>query len=327
MQEAAHTAGFETTPCNACGASTDTELFAATDHLSHEQFRVVRCSACGLAFVNPRPIAERIERYYPEMYYGKRHPLFPGLMMRLRVRKLPRLAGSPRLLDVGCGHGDFILACQRVGWTVAGVEQEHSPIMRMKRELGVEVYAPAQLRGLPSASFDAVTFWHVLEHLPDPAETLAQIRRLLKPGGVLLVEVPNFGGWEGRVGGPAWFHLDVPRHLYDFDRGSLEFVLRRQGFATIRWETFSLEYGAFGFAQTVLNRICRHPNHLFQLLIRRGHPHARSLRDTVISVAAFPVLLAAGLLASVVAAGFGAGGVLRVWARKPADLSSSSGVR
>ena len=266
--------------------------------------------------MNPRPGAEGIGGYYPDAYYGQRHPFLAGLMMRLREQKLPRVKGRPgRLLDIGCGRGDFILYCRQHGWLVAGIEQRQSPVMALKRSLDLEVYEPEQLAALPSESFDVVTIWHVLEHLSDPGEALAQVCRILKPTGAVLIEVPNFGGWQSRVGGPAWFHLDVPRHLTHFERPTLARLLADRGLQPVRWQTFSLEYDAFGLAQTILNRLGLRPNHLFQLLIRRMPGHAGRW-DTWASVGLLPILLAVALPASVLAAAVKQGGVLRVWARK-----------
>jgi len=302
--------------CNLCGASDAQPVFTGHDPLSGEAFPVVRCGRCGLSYVHPRPSIERLSHYYPEAYYGKRHPFFANFMNDLRVRKLPRLRGAQRLLDIGCGRGDFILRCRARGWSVAGVEQSHSPVIALKAALGIDVYEPDDLASIAAESFDVVTLWHVLEHLPDPASTLAEVRRILKPGGTVLIEVPNFGGWDSRLGGPTWFHLDVPRHLFHFEREPLSRLLHGAGLTPQRWETFSLEYDAFSVVQTLLNRLCSRPNHLFQLLIRRGHTHARSVKDTVVSLAALPALLPLALVVSALAARRHAGGVLRVWAEK-----------
>jgi SAM-dependent methyltransferase len=265
--------------------------------------------------VNPRPGADGIGGYYPDAYYGQRHPFLAGLMMRLRERKLPRLKGPGRLLDIGCGRGDFILYCRRHGWLVVGIEQRQSPVMALKQSLDLEVREPEQLATLPGESFDVVTIWHVLEHLSDPGEALAQVRRVLKPAGTAVIEVPNFGGWQSRIGGPVWFHLDVPRHLTHFEQPTLARLLADQGLQPVRWQTFSLEYDAFGLAQTILNRLGLRPNHLFQMLIGRAQGEGRRW-DTWVSAVLFPILIAVALPASVLAAAVKQGGVLRVWARK-----------
>lgn len=308
--------GVEQVACNCCGADDTEPLFTGADPLTGDTFAVVRCRRCDLGYVNPRPTAEQMKRYYPQTYYGQRHPFLADVMMSLRARKLRRHQADGTLLDIGCGRGDFILNCRRRGWEVAGVEQSHSPVMALKASLGIEVYEPEHLEAIPAERFDVVTLWHVFEHLRDPAATLRQIRRTLRPGGMVLIEVPNFGGWQGRLGGPVWFHLDVPRHLYHFDKASLAKLLERQRLKPLRWQTFSLEYDTFGLAQTLLNRICAQPNHLFQLLINRGQSRAQLGRDTAVSFALAPLLLALGLPASVIAAARGSGGVLRVWAEK-----------
>jgi len=304
------------TSCPACGSSRQAPELRAEDTYSREVFEVVRCQACRLAYVNPRPAPEHLERYYPHDYYGARHPIFKDYLADLRVRALGPGPPGARLLDIGCGRGDFILACRRKGWRVNGVEQANSLVMRLRETLGIEVVTPEAIPTLPNGAFDFVTLWHVLEHLPEPRESLREVARLLKPGGRLLVEVPNFGSWQAHLGRAHWHHMDVPRHLLHFDRAALAALLARAGFTPERWHTFSLEYDTFGLAQTVLNRLCTNPNHLFRLLI--GRPTGRSRRDTLVS---FALLAPVGLVAaaiSLVAPLAGRGGVLRVIARKEA---------
>jgi len=302
------------TGCPACGSALHAAELRAEDPYSRDAFEVVRCRECRLAYVNPRPTPEHLQRYYPDDYYGARHPFFRDFLADLRVSALGPAPAGARILDIGCGRGDFILACRRRGFAVGGVEQAGSPVMRLRETLGIEVVTPDEIAKLPGGAFDFVTLWHVLEHLPEPRESLGEVARLLGPGGRLLVEVPNFGSWQARLGRAYWYHMDVPRHLLHFDRPSLAALLARTGFAPERWHTFSLEYDTFGLAQSMLNRLCKNPNHLFQLLT--GKPTARSARDTLLSFALLaPVGLLAGAI-SLAAALAGRGGVLRVIARK-----------
>jgi 2-polyprenyl-3-methyl-5-hydroxy-6-metoxy-1,4-benzoquinol methylase len=266
--------------------------------------------------VNPQPDAEHLPKYYPDRYFGSRHPIFKKQLMALRTRFLGRPLPGARLLDIGCGRGDFILACKDQGWEVVGAEQEASPIMQEREACGLNVFATSELNSLPDGSFDAITLWHVFEHMSNPRAMLKQIQRLLKVGGRLLIEVPNYGGWHGRLGGAAWHHLDVPRHLLHFDRRTLTKMLVDEGLTPESWTTFSLEYDTFGTAQTYLNWVCRRPNHLYQWMIRR--PTGGGWRDTFWTIVLIvPATIVAGVF-SVVAAMFGEGGVLRVIARKNA---------
>jgi SAM-dependent methyltransferase len=299
--------------CPGCGGSAQRPVFTAKDSIGPDSFALVSCRDCELVFVQPIPLARHIEAYYVTGYYGRRHPALKDFFMNVRLRHVGRPTGSGRILDLGCGTGDFLLACRKLGWKGVGVEQGGAPVMRQAAALGIETVLPEQMSELEAASFDVVTIWHVLEHLPEPRVTLEAVRRLLSPTGRLVVEVPNFGSWQARIGGPGWFHIDVPRHLLHFNRRALEGLLTRCGFSVERCQTFSLEYDAFGLTQTILNKVCREPNHLFQTLI--GRPTDRSRRDTLISAALVGPVAAVSIVASLAAPAFGQGGVLRLLAR------------
>ncbi|MFN2426920.1 MAG: class I SAM-dependent methyltransferase, partial [Candidatus Binatia bacterium] len=283
--------------------------------LSADRFELRRCPQCALVYVSPRPSQERMRVYYPDGYFGKRHPVLKNFFMGLRVRTLPR-AVKGRVLDIGCGRGDFLMACRQDGWDVAGVEQSGTPIMEMRRSLQLDVGTTEELDSRPDASFDVVTMWHVFEHMVDPRAMLRRSFRLLRPGGVLVVEVPNFGSWQARLGPATWFHLDVPRHVIHFDRATLTTMLEAEGFAAESWSTFSAEYDAFGMMQSVLNRISPTPNWLFQKLIGQGGRTRAG--DVAATVLLAPVLSVLSLVISAIAPVFGQGGVLRVTARKNA---------
>ena len=300
--------------CPVCDSPERRSTLKARDAVSLHEFDLVRCRVCGAVYVDPRPDDEALGTYYADYYGGGRHPFLKDLFMAARARKLGRAPRGGRLLDYGCGRGDFLLAARRHGWEGMGVERSGTPIMELRENLGLTILTPDALGEVPDASFDAITLWHVLEHLPEPRVQLTELHRLLRPGGRLLVEVPNFGGWLARIGGDVWYHLDVPRHLIHFDRGSLAHLLRGCGFEIARWGTMSIEYDIFGLVQSMLNRVCRQPNHLFQLII--NEPSAGGPRDTAMSVALLPPLAVASGALTLAAGATGRGGVLRVWARK-----------
>jgi SAM-dependent methyltransferase len=137
------------------------------------------------------------------------------------------------MLDVGCGGGDFLALMQAERhWQVAGLEPNAAAVRyaREARHLNVQVgQLPADT--LPSQSFDVITMWHVLEHVPDPAQVLAEVRRLLRPAGVLIVGVPLSDSVEAQWFGANWAGYDVPRHLVTFTRSSLLLLAERSGFS------------------------------------------------------------------------------------------------
>ena len=141
-----------------------------------------------------------------------------------------------RVLDVGCGRGLLLKVFRNRGWEVAGTElsDQAASYAREVLHLPVQTGNLEQLN-LPANQFDAVVMWHVLEHLPEPRATLAVVNRVLKPGGVFIASVPNFGGWEARFSRDKWFHLDVPRHLTHFTNESLRHLLRDTGFCDLEW--------------------------------------------------------------------------------------------
>lgn len=257
--------------CPACGAEEEspTALLRGHDRLTEApgEFSVVACASCGLAFTQPRLRPEDFATYYPETYNayepnaGARASLgerIGALQRQLLVRYGPYREvwrrGPGKLLDVGCGTGDLAAVFGRHGWQAHGIEPseqaaEHARAAGVTVVTGTLADAP-----WPEAGFDAIVFNHSLEHIGDPAEALAQAARLLRPGGVLAIAVPNFGSWHRRLFGSAWFQLDLPRHLQHFDRGSLAGLVRRAGLRPISSSSItmrpsplgSFQYAAFG---------------------------------------------------------------------------------
>jgi SAM-dependent methyltransferase len=273
------TVELETVPCLACGSSTYEKLFAAPSDpvIEFGYFDVVACTRCGLRYTNPRPIAAAVAHFYGTAYYGPEHRRFFGplenlitFFRRRRLDRVERHRRTGRLLDIGCGRGLFLALARQRGWEVAGTElsPEAAASGRQKYELSVFAGDVTQAQ-YPTNHFDVVTLFHVLEHLSLPRATLEEVKRILKPRGLLVVAVPDAGGWQARWGGPHWFHVDVPRHTVHFTRESLADMLRRTGFAIVREYHFSLEYDPFGLLQTWYNWLGFDHNLLYTALRRR----------------------------------------------------------
>ncbi len=193
-------------PCPLCGVA-DARLLRGR---ATAPYRAVACRGCGFVFVDPLPPAELLAGHYDAAYYAPWSACQRRARERLwrrrleHVRRLDRPAGSGpaargprRLLDVGCAEGDFLDAARRAGYAVEGTELSAHAAGRARARLGVPVHVgELAALGLPAAAYDVVTMWHVLEHVRDPLGDLREVARLLRPGGLAVVAVPNV---ESRV--------------------------------------------------------------------------------------------------------------------------------
>lgn len=173
--------------CNLCGGTEWETVEAAGDT------RVVRC-ACGLVFVTPPPSRLSLEQAYDEAYYrpwegqaARRRGIWEG-----RMRRVESVAAPPgRLLDVGCGTGAFLRVAQARGWSVTGTELSPFAVKSAQEMELTVVQGELWEAGFPDGSFDVVTCWHVVEHAADPVWLIREICRVLRPGGWLVLAVPN----------------------------------------------------------------------------------------------------------------------------------------
>jgi SAM-dependent methyltransferase len=153
------------------------------------------------------------------------------LGLRQRCEVVRRQQGSGELLDVGCGTGDFLAVMRgNPGWKVRGLEPVADAARRAQSNYGLFVDAiPLDESAYPAKSFDAVTMWDVLEHLPDPLASLKKLSAVLRPGGTLVASVPNGDSFDARLFGPYWAGLDVPRHFSVFTQRHLREFIAKSG--------------------------------------------------------------------------------------------------
>jgi SAM-dependent methyltransferase len=210
---------------------------------------------CGLRYVNPRPDARTIERFYPDEYMPHNPDAFPApgggvkaalraaskLPYRLRFGDVSAVTPPPvpgaKLLDLGCGAGGYLAQAARAGWDVHGIEPDPAAAAIAREAVGEAsriTISTAEEMGLEPEQYHCVTMWQVLEHVHRPMRVLRSAYAALRPGGVLRIGVPHVGSAEARVFGRRWGALDLPRHLYHFTPETLSRYLRRAGFVGIR---------------------------------------------------------------------------------------------
>jgi SAM-dependent methyltransferase len=281
-------------PCTVCGDTLEPRYPQVRDPLTDEIFAVFTCRQCGLGHTLPQPAD--LNRYYAARYYGNRH----GLTLRHCIkRRLGYVAAAvydgtgKRLLDIGCGDGSFLLAASQAGWRVMGTELNPQPA----REAGLDVREDVS-QVADEGQFDCITMWHTLEHMRDIPSTLRHAARLLKPDGKLLIAVPDFGGLQARIFGERWLHIDVPRHLYHFDAGSLRYCLTSSGFSIQRKWHQEFEYDLLGWSQSALNYLAPQPNVFFDCFTGKQTDRSRFVAaysyvlGTLLTVLALPALVA-----------------------------------
>lgn len=307
--------------CLVCGAAAFESRGFGLDYMapSPERYELASCRECGFVrMVSPSPASGG--ELYPEAYYRKMSGLSRALeLLFLRERRaaVERHKDRGAILDVGCGSGEFLRFMSAAGWAVSGVEP--SPSGAGAAPEGVHA-GTLDSAGFPAASFDAATMWQVLEHVPDPAAAISAARALLKDDGVLLVSVPNISSLQSAFGRELWFHLDLPRHIWQFSPRTLSRLLEKSGFKLKEIRHFSLEYGPYGWWQTLLNRAGCEPNFAYKFLKRGTIPPVKSAAGriytlAVVAIFSLPFLVAAFVL-SFYESMSGRGGVVTIIAEK-----------
>jgi SAM-dependent methyltransferase len=270
-------------PCGACGQTALVPLFTGSDRnqgMVTRTFTIARCAGCGVVQTTPPPDNGEREVMYPVQYY-------PGVIDRNsnRAAQLDKIAlvrshkTAGRLLDIGAGVGLFVRHALDNGFDAHGVEMSAQAVATGTRSLDVPLTCGDFLSApLPPASFDVVTLWHVLEHLDDPRAILVKIRQILNPDGVVVIAVPNFDSMQARLFRGAWYHLDVPRHLFHYTPASLANILAGAGFRIVDTRFGWGEHDPAGFLGSVM-RLSPPGEGLVHRAVRKllGNPAARVL--------------------------------------------------
>lgn len=157
--------------------------------------------------------------------------------MQKKAEPILRSKTNGKILDVGCGDGSLLKYMKELGWQTYGVEFNDVSSRYAREVLGLNVFSgKLEETDYPEGSFDVITFFHVLEHLSDPLEALEKIYSLLDKNGLLLIEVPNFGGFEARIFRSKWVGVAAPLHLHHFTPRTLQMMLKNSGFIPARVE-------------------------------------------------------------------------------------------
>jgi 2-polyprenyl-3-methyl-5-hydroxy-6-metoxy-1,4-benzoquinol methylase len=307
--------------CISCGHDVwSVGLTGLTDYLTDDTFSIHRCNQCNLLVTQPLPMGEEIGKYYPAQYRGNRHSFTGRMRSALRRRAVESCFGKDfrgRLLDIGCGDGSFAMEMKSHGWEVSATEIDPGTVARLGAAgINAKLSHDAQQNGFETR-FDAITCWHVLEHVENPRQIAEWVRALLADGGVFQPTVPNVDCLQARLFGRKWVHLDVPRHRQHFTPATLRSLLETAGFQMTKQTKFALEYDWFGVIQSALNCACARQNVLFDKLTHAPIDASKPLPFTgvLISYALTPFIATASLPLITAAALAGDGATLTLTCR------------
>ncbi len=227
--------------CPCCSSKNISAVLTVKDYtVSQEQYEVFECTDCSLRFTQHVADEESIGKYYQSENYISHSDTNKGIINKLYhyVRTITlknkykivctqskKTIGN--LLDIGAGTGAFANFMKTAKWTVTGLEPDNTARTVAYNKFQLELQPPADLFNLPNNSFDAITMWHVLEHVHNLDGYMNAFGKLLKQEGKLFIAVPNYTSYDAAVYKEYWAAYDVPRHLYHFSPKSIELLAAR----------------------------------------------------------------------------------------------------
>lgn len=229
--------------CPNCGNKNISSILKAKDYtVSGEKFEIWECSNCTQRFTQNIPDKENISKYYQSENYISHSDTAKGLVnnlyhkvrkhtliqkRKLIIRSIKKNKGN--ILDVGAGIGAFLNTMKMANWKITGTEPDKNAREKAMQLYGINLDQSENLYSFPEKNFDAITLWHVLEHVHDLHEYVEQLKKLLSANGKLFIAVPNYTSKDANIYKEYWAAYDVPRHLYHFSPKAMKNLLNTHG--------------------------------------------------------------------------------------------------
>ena len=271
------------------------------------------------------PGDDEIAGFYPSQYWWSAAK--PGALKQLEsiyrkialrghvsfITRAARNRAGLRLLDVGCGGGALLGLLKQRGFQVTGVDFSSEAAKVADMENGVQVVVGSlEEAGFPDRSFDIVTLFHVMEHVTNPRQVLAEVSRILRPDGVVVLQVPNVDSWQFKVFKAKWYGLDIPRHVIDYPQNAMLQLLGDSGFGPRRLSHFNLRDNA----PALVSSLCPSLDPISRAVRQRKHnvresgaaAWARHLTYLLLVICAYPL--------AILESAFGHGATVMIEARK-----------
>lgn len=222
--------------------------FTVKDHsVSGEEFQLVFDEILEMYKTEPQPSLDKLPTYYDSEDYishtDTQRNLFEKIYHWVRSYMLSKKmllvsqhtkSDSKKLLDIGCGTGDFLTMAQKYKWEISGVEPDKQARKIAAEKTNIKIHNNDWLTQIPNHSIDAITMWHVLEHVPNLEEQIATLKRIIKPNGTIFIAVPNFNSHDATHYKEFWAAYDVPRHLWHFSQNSIKALFQKENLKVVK---------------------------------------------------------------------------------------------
>ncbi len=227
------------TICPICkGVDFDLFIHCTDFTTSKETFSIIRCLSCNFLITSPRPDSSSIGKYYESKDYishsnssetitDKVYKSIRSFTLRWKLTLIHRYKSKGKILDYGCGTGEFLNTCKSANWECWGVEP--SETARQKATQLTSLTISKSLSQLSNLKFDVITLWHVLEHIENLNQKLSELKSHLTKDGIIFIAVPNHESLDARVYQSSWAAYDVPRHLWHFSKENMRTLLQSHG--------------------------------------------------------------------------------------------------
>ncbi len=232
--------------CPICNSIRQKPFLACVDHtVSRETFQIVECESCGFKFTNPRPAENNLGAYYKSEEYVSHSNTKKGFInstyqsvrkytLLKKLQLISKFYKTGKILDIGCGTGEFLNTCKNAKWDCTGIEPDSDARKMAIQNYALDVREESDLSSLPDSSFDIISMWHVLEHVPKLNQRVEELKRLIKPNGVIIIAVPNCNSLDAKIYNEHWAAYDVPRHLYHFTPKDIDALFKKHDLKLFR---------------------------------------------------------------------------------------------
>lgn len=232
--------------CPVCNSLNFKPFLICKDNtVSRETFNIIECVSCGFKFTNPRPEENKLGDYYKSEEYVSHSNTNKGLIntayqmvrkytLLKKLQLISKFYKTGKILDIGCGTGEFLKTFKDAKWQTLGIEPSADVRKMAIEKYGLDVKEEAEIKNLEASGFDVITMWHVLEHVPHLNDRIEDLKRLIKPNGVIVIAVPNCTSLDAKIYAENWAAYDVPRHLYHFSPKDIETVFKNHELKVFR---------------------------------------------------------------------------------------------